>query len=117
MGRDGRQRSCIALYQAAIVAHGEARAEEAHAEEAQGAGQRRVTDLVVVEAKFGSQAPDDLSVKLRAVADAIDRGEVTALVAGMVRGNEFEFIHGTGVSKGMELATLLHASALRRYSA
>lgn len=72
-----------------------------------------MADLVCLD--VGPRAPSDLSASLREVADAIDRGEVTSLVAAMVRGGEFSFVYGAGVRDGLELATLLQARSLERY--
>lgn len=74
-----------------------------------------MTNLVRLD--VGPKAPSDLSKTLREIADAIDRGEVTALVAGLVRGNEFEWVYGASIKDGLELATLLTARCLKRYEA
>ena len=72
-----------------------------------------MADLIRLNA--GPRAPADLSKQLRDLADAIDRGEITALVAAMVRGQEFEFVYGASIRDGMELATLLQARSIERY--
>lgn len=63
----------------------------------------------------GPKAPPDLSREVREIADAIDRGEVTALVAALVRGSEFSFVHGASIRDCLELATLLQARCIERY--
>ncbi|HEU4344770.1 MAG TPA: hypothetical protein VFU31_24745 [Candidatus Binatia bacterium] len=61
------------------------------------------------------KAPADLSAQLREIADAVDRGEVTALVAAMTRGKEFSFVYGASIRDGLELATLLQHRSVERY--
>ena len=72
-----------------------------------------MTNLISIDT--GARAPDDLPEKLRALADAVERREVTALVAAYVRADSFEFLHSASVREGMELATLLHSRCLERY--
>ena len=72
-----------------------------------------MADIVLLDS--GARAPDDLPEKLRALADAVERREVTALVAAYVRVDQFEFLYSASVSNGMELATLLHSRCLERY--
>ena len=72
-----------------------------------------MTNLVLLD--VGPRAPSGLSAQLREVADAVDRGEVTALVAGMVRGNEFSFVYGASIRASLELATILQARCIDRY--
>ena len=62
----------------------------------------------------GPKAPADLSAHLRSVADAVDRGEVTAVVIATL-GKEYEFHHGGSLSKCLELATLLQWRCLERF--
>lgn len=69
----------------------------------------------LVRLDVGPKAPADLSAQLREIADAIDRGEVTALVASMVRGNDFSFVYGASIRDGLELSTLLHHRCVERY--
>ena len=72
-----------------------------------------MADIVLLDS--GARAPDDLPEKLRALADAVERREVTALVAAYVCADKFEFLYSASVSNGMELATLLHSRCLERY--
>lgn len=69
----------------------------------------------LVRLNVGPRAPSDLSAQLREIADAIDRGEVTALVASMVRGNEFSFVYGASIRDSLELATILQSRCIERY--
>ena len=65
--------------------------------------------------KAGPKAPATLAADLRRIADQVERDEVTALVAAMVRGNEYEFVYGASVRDSLELSTLLQYRCLRRY--
>lgn len=72
-----------------------------------------MTNLVKLNA--GPKAPDDLSRILRELADAVDCGEITSLVAGYVKGEKYEFQHSASVKDGLELATLLQYRCIKRY--
>ena len=69
----------------------------------------------IVRLDSGPRAPDDLAAKLRELADAVDRREVTALEAAYTRGDQYEFLHSASINEGMILATLLHSRCLKRY--
>lgn len=72
-----------------------------------------MADLVRLD--VGPKAPADLSRQLREIADAIDRGEITALVAGLVRTSGYDFVYGASYRDCLELAALLQYRCLRRY--
>lgn len=74
-----------------------------------------MTNIVRLEA--GPKAPSDLSRILRELADAVDRGEITALVAAYTQGNIFQMQYSASVRDGLELATLLQHHCLKRYEA
>jgi hypothetical protein len=72
-----------------------------------------MSNIVLLDA--GPKAPSDLSRQLRDIADAVDRGEVTGLVAGYFSGNEFEFLYGASIRGCLELATILQYRCIRKY--
>lgn len=72
-----------------------------------------MTNLVRLD--VGPKAPADLSRNLRDIADAIDRGEVTALVAGLVYNGGYEFVYGASYSACLELATLLQHRCIEKF--
>lgn len=72
-----------------------------------------MSNLVALNA--GPRAPADLPEKLRALADAVERGECTAAVAASVKGGSFEFIYGASIRDSLELATILQARCIERY--
>lgn len=69
----------------------------------------------IVSLNAGPKAPADLSRILRELADLVDRGEITALVAGYTQGNVFQFQHSASIRDGLELSTLLQYRCLKRY--
>lgn len=71
----------------------------------------------LVKLNAGPKAPEDLSRILRELADAVDRGEITALVAAYTHGSEFKIQHSASIRDGLELATLLQSKCLKRYEA
>lgn len=60
--------------------------------------------------------PADTSAHLRALADRVDRGEVTALVIAMVDGGSYEFLMPSPLSKSLELATLLQHRCINKFT-
>jgi hypothetical protein len=72
-----------------------------------------MADLIALNA--GPKAPSGLSAELRSLADAIDRGEVTSVVAAYVNGGHFDFVYGASLSSGLELATLLQHRCIERF--
>lgn len=63
--------------------------------------------MKVIDGGFGKQAPSDLSQQLRDLADAVDRKEVTGLVAAYVVNEEYEFMFATNLQEAVVLAALL----------
>lgn len=72
-----------------------------------------MSDLRVLDS--GPRAPASLAADLRAIADAVDRKEVVALVAAYM-GKDYTFLYGASVRDGLELATLLQNKCLQRYT-
>lgn len=70
--------------------------------------------MELVQAKFGKRAPDGLASDLRALADAVDRGDVKELVACFVQNNEFNYLWAASLYDSLALSDLLHAQALHR---
>lgn len=69
----------------------------------------------LVKLDAGPKAPSDLSRILRELADAVDRGEITALVAAYTQGTDFKIQHSASIREGLELATILQSRCLKRY--
>ena len=69
--------------------------------------------MKVVTAQFGAKAPSGSSDELRALADAIDRGEVTKVVCA-ADGVEYQFIYGASLQDCVALSTLLQWRCMRR---
>lgn len=72
-----------------------------------------MTNLVALKA--GPKAPPDLADQFRRLADAIERGEVTAAVVACIKGGEFEFVYGASIRDCLELATIMQARCIERY--
>ncbi len=73
--------------------------------------------MELINAKFGKQAPDGLAHDLRALADAVDRGEVKEFVACFVQNDEFNYLWAASLGQSVLLSDLLHAQALGRMRA
>lgn len=56
--------------------------------------------------------PSDLAERLRELADAADRGELTDMVACYVIGDDFAFLHGTGKLNAIAMAAMLQSNTL-----
>ena len=72
-----------------------------------------MSNLVVLDSR--PKAPKDLAAELRKAADAVDRGEITALVAAYKEGTEFVFIYGASIRDCLEFATILQHRCIERY--
>ncbi len=69
--------------------------------------------MKLVVATFGDKAPAGLADDLRALADSVDRGEVTKVVVG-ASGSDYEFIYGASLQDCVTLSALLHWRCMRR---
>lgn len=69
----------------------------------------------VVEGKFGKQACGDLSAQLRAMADAVDRGEIVDFVAAYTERGEYETFYASALDQSLVLASLLHRRCVDRF--
>ena len=70
--------------------------------------------MKVIEGGFGNRAPSDLSNVLREMADAVDRGEITGLVAAYVHNDEYLFTYGTSMSQAVVLSSMLQDQSIQR---
>jgi hypothetical protein len=69
----------------------------------------------VIKGVFTRKAPDDLAEKLRAIADAVDAGEVVDFVAAYVSTAEsmYRFVPAAPAHDCVVLSSLLHDSSIR----
>ena len=70
--------------------------------------------MKVIEGGFGNRAPSDLANVLREMADAVDRGEITGLVAAYVHNDEYLFTYGTSMSQAVVLSSMLQDQSIQR---
>ena len=68
----------------------------------------------VIDGRFGKQAPEDLSQRLRELADEVDKGYITGMVVAYVGDGEYSFVFGTSLSESIVLSTLLKQSSIDR---
>jgi hypothetical protein len=68
----------------------------------------------ISEVKFGRRAASDLSKELRELADAVDRGEITSLVAAFVENEGYSFMFSASLSDAIVLTTLLQNRNVER---
>lgn len=69
--------------------------------------------LTVIHGSFGSNMAPDIAGELRALADAIDKGEITAFCAAYATKEGYEVIKPSSTHETVFLATLLHSSAVK----
>lgn len=70
--------------------------------------------MKVIEGGFGNRAPSDLSNVLREMADAVERGEITGLVAAYVHNDEYLFTYGTSMTQAVVLSSMLQDQSIQR---
>lgn len=70
--------------------------------------------MKVIEGGFGSRAPSDLANTLREMADAVERGNITALVAAYVENDEYLFTYGTSMTEAVVLSSMLQDQSIQR---
>ena len=68
----------------------------------------------VIEGGFGRQAPDDLSERLREMADEVDDGDINGMVVAYVYKGNYSFVFGTSLAESILLATLLQQQSIDR---
>ena len=61
-----------------------------------------------------SPLPPDLPGRLRRMADDVEAGRVTALIAGYVCDGSYEFLWPSSLTESLTIATLAQACALDR---
>lgn len=70
--------------------------------------------MKVIEGNFGNKAPADLSKVLRELADAVDRGEITDLIAAYIQNDEYLFTYATSMKTAVVLSAMLQDQSLHR---
>jgi hypothetical protein len=70
--------------------------------------------MKLIEGSFGKQAPADLSMHLRDLADAVDRGEITSLIAAFVQDDNYEFMFAASRQEAIVLTTLMQHRNIER---
>ena len=63
--------------------------------------------MKVIEGGFGKKVAGNLASDLRALADAVDRGEIVELTAAYIRDDSYEMLYAASNRVCLELATLL----------
>jgi hypothetical protein len=63
--------------------------------------------MKVIEGSFGKQPPTDLAVRLRELADAAEKGEITSMVAAYIEGDSYSFMWAASLEKAVVLTALL----------
>lgn len=76
-----------------------------------------MSDAKVIKAKFGDHCGHDLPGILRDLADAAERGEVTAYVGAYIQNGEYMTLHSASLQNGLVLSDLLHMRALDKFRA
>lgn len=69
-------------------------------------------DFKLIQGAFGKRACSNLATDLRALADAVDRGEVIDFVAAYVENEEFQILFAASQAQSVFLSTLLHRRAV-----
>jgi hypothetical protein len=70
--------------------------------------------MKVIDGGFGKHAPDDLSERLREMADEVDEGEITGMIVAYVHKGNYSFMFGTSLSESILLATLMQQESIDR---
>jgi hypothetical protein len=70
--------------------------------------------MKVIEGGFGNKAPSDLANVLREMADSVERGDITALVAAYVENGEYLFTYGASMSQAVVLSSMLQDQSIQR---
>lgn len=68
----------------------------------------------IVKLDARPKAPNGLADDLRALADAVDKGECTGAVVASVKGGEWEFIYADSLVDCLVMATLLQQKCIDR---
>jgi len=71
--------------------------------------------VTVFALKPANKLPVDLPGQLRALADRIEAGEVTAFVAAMAANGNYEFLFASPDTDNLVLASLLQARCIERF--
>jgi hypothetical protein len=70
--------------------------------------------MEVIDGRFGKQVPDDLSQRLRELADEVDKGYITGMVIAYTGDGEYSFMFGTSLSESILLAALMQQESIDR---
>ena len=62
--------------------------------------------------KGGERSPDDLALKLRQLADAVDRGEVKELIATYTQNDIYMSLIACSDEAGVAMSGIQHANAV-----
>lgn len=62
--------------------------------------------------EFGPRACGNLASDLRAMADAVDAGEIIDLVAAWEQGGQYQIIRSASLINSLTMATLLHRKSV-----
>jgi hypothetical protein len=68
--------------------------------------------MKLIEGQFGKRACNDLSKNLRAVAEAVDRGEIVDLVMTFVEDGNYQFLFATSPGESVVMTAVLHRAAV-----
>lgn len=60
------------------------------------------------------KAPSDLSAELRALADAVDRGEILDMIGAYTQNGSYCFLYGASLIDGIVMSSMLQANCLNR---
>ncbi len=66
----------------------------------------------VIEGSFGRKAPDDLSLRLRELADLVDAGEVKDVIICYIHDNNYTFQLAASMSDQLVMANIMHQKIL-----
>jgi hypothetical protein len=70
--------------------------------------------MEVINGRFGKQVPDDLSKRLREMADEVDKGYITGMIVAYIGDGDYSFIFGTSLSESILLAALMQQESIDR---
>lgn len=68
----------------------------------------------IVALNAGPKAADDLAQRLRALADAVDRGEVIDLIAAYTDVGVYAFLYSASLNDSIVMSSMLQANCLDR---
>lgn len=69
-------------------------------------------NMKVIQGAFGHQAPTNLASDLRALADAVDRGEIKELITAYIQEDQYTFLFAASLQTSLVLSTLMQDTAI-----